>query len=80
MNVLGVVLFKMLPKWLVSIVIKLGLVNFLTKYFKYSSKTVKQVLDELTDNKQLKAVLSYSFGDYGKGTIQNLGANISLQV
>ena len=38
----------------------------MTKYFQLSSKTVKQVLDSLTDNKDLKAVLAYSFGDYGQ--------------
>lgn len=36
------------------------------KYFaNYGKKTTKEVLDELTDNTRLKAVLSAQFGDYG---------------
>lgn len=65
-NVLGFVAMKTLPKWLVSLMIKFGLVGFFTKYFQYSKKSLKETLDELTDNEQLKAVLSYSFGDYGE--------------
>ena len=67
---MGAILFKTVPKWILAIIIKLGLVGYVTKYFKYSSKTLKQTLDEITDNKQLKAVLSYSFGDYGKYDLQ----------
>ena len=29
--------------------------------------TVKEVLDKLTDNVDLKTVLAYDFGNYGKG-------------
>ena len=36
-----------------------------TKFFKYADRTVEEVLDELTDNDDLKAVLAYGFGDYG---------------
>ena len=43
-----------------------GLLHKFTNYFKYASKTLQQVLDEITDNDDLKAVLSYSFGDYGE--------------
>lgn len=40
--------------------------NKLKKAFlAYSDKTTKQVLDEITDNAELKAVLSAQFGDYG---------------
>jgi all-trans-retinol 13,14-reductase len=45
--------------------VKTGLVNVYTDYFKLSKKTLDDVLNEITDNKTLKAVLSYNFGDYG---------------
>lgn len=38
---------------------KTGLVNWLTSYFTLANKTLTQVLDEITDNEELKAVLSY---------------------
>ena len=34
-------------------------------YSKFARKTTKQVLDEISDNEELKAVLSAQFGDYG---------------
>lgn len=34
-------------------------------YEKFSKKTTKEVLDEISDNEELKAVLSAQFGDYG---------------
>ena len=57
---------KVMPKRLAKFLISTGLVNLLTDFFKYSKKTLKEVLDELTDNKELKAVLAYNFGDYGE--------------
>lgn len=56
----------MMPRWLAKFLVSTGLINLLTDFFKYSKRTVKEVLDELTDNKDLKAVLAYNFGDYGK--------------
>jgi all-trans-retinol 13,14-reductase len=35
------------------------------KYLELSDRTTKEVLDELTDNDELKAVLSAQYGDYG---------------
>jgi all-trans-retinol 13,14-reductase len=35
------------------------------KYLELSDRTTKDVLDELTDNAELKAVLSAQYGDYG---------------
>lgn len=57
---------KVMPRWLAKFLVKTGLINLITNYFKYSKRTVAEVLDELTDNKDLQAVLAYSFGDYGK--------------
>ena len=57
---------KLLPKGIVKFLLKTGIVNVLTKFFYFSKKTLQEVVDELTDNETLKAVLCYSFGDYGK--------------
>ena len=43
-----------------------GIIHWITDYFKYSQHTLKDVLEELTDNKDLRAVLAYNFGDYGR--------------
>jgi all-trans-retinol 13,14-reductase len=40
--------------------------GFMTKkYYELSDKTTKEVLDEITDNKELKAVLAGQYGDHG---------------
>lgn len=40
--------------------------GFLTKnYYKWSDRTTKEVLDSLTDNEELKAVLAGQYGDHG---------------
>ncbi|MFN8286078.1 MAG: NAD(P)/FAD-dependent oxidoreductase [Chitinophagales bacterium] len=36
-----------------------------SKYLKYASRTVKDVMDELFTDEKLKAILSAQFGDYG---------------
>jgi len=56
---------KVIPKWIVRLLIATGLIHLMTGYFKLSRRTLKEVLDEITDNANLKAVLSYSWGDYG---------------
>lgn len=65
LNMKGMMMVKVMPKWIVKLLIATGVINTMTKYFTYARRTVKEVLDELTDNADLKAVLSYSFGDYG---------------
>jgi all-trans-retinol 13,14-reductase len=62
---IGFVSIKMMPKWAALFLVRTGLINFYTDYFKLSRKTLEEVLNELTDNKTLKAVLAYNFGDYG---------------
>ena len=59
-------LVKVLPKWIVRILIATGLINVITSYFKLARRTLKQALDDITDDADLKAVLSYCFGDYGQ--------------
>ena len=62
----GFVAFKLMPEWLATIICKTGLANWMTKFFKHSKRSVAEVLQELTDNKDLQTVLAYNFGDYGK--------------
>jgi all-trans-retinol 13,14-reductase len=52
---------KALPKF-----VQFFATPFLNKpYEKFYKKTTKQTLDEISDNEELKAVLSAQFGDYG---------------
>ena len=44
----------------------------LSPSLKYFERSLSQVLNELTDNKELKAILAYSYGDYGKAFIKLL--------
>ena len=62
---LGFVSIKVMPRWAGRLLVKTGLVNWYTSYFELSKKSLTEVLEELTDNATLRAVLSYNFGDYG---------------
>jgi len=59
-------MLKTLPTRLVDWIIKLRLLNIFTSYGEYASLTTQQFLDSITDNKELKAVLAYCYGDYGE--------------
>ena len=60
------VAFKMLPRKLVTILRKTFLLRILDKgYHKFATVTVRDVVDSLTDNKELRTVLEYNWGDYG---------------
>ncbi len=59
-------LLKLLPRWFVGILIRSGLLRWYVPELEYYQKSLSQVLDGLTDNQELKAVLTYSFGDYGR--------------
>ena len=51
---------KIIPKWLAKILLFSGLFGYVFKvYMKYHQFSIQQVLDKLTDNEELKAVLSY---------------------
>lgn len=64
-NILGLLMLKLSNKWISWFLVKSGLVHYVTKFFKYAEKTTKEVIDEITDNADLRAMLCYSFGDYG---------------
>lgn len=62
----GYFVLKFLPKWIVGILTYTGLYSKLFKsYSKYVSVTTKEILDRCTDNEELRAVVTYIFGDYG---------------
>ena len=65
-SVASLFILKLMPKPLVRFVISTGLINLFTSYFKYASLSLQDVLDEVTDNKDLQAALAFNLGDYGK--------------
>lgn len=64
-NMLGLVMSKVMNKWALRFLINTGLIHRMTKYFKIANRSLQEVVEEVTDNKDLQAVFSYSFGDYG---------------
>ena len=62
----GIIILKVLPRKLVAVLLKTGLYKVIFSCFKYTSVTLQETLDGLTDNKDLKTVLSYICGDYGE--------------
>ena len=60
------VLLKLLPRWLVQLLISSSLLRRFTPALRFFQRSLSDVLNELTDNQELKAVLAYSFGDYGE--------------
>ncbi|CAG2206158.1 RETSAT [Mytilus edulis] len=76
----GYFAMKVLPKRVVKLLIATGIYKFMFRsYAKYHGTSLKTLLDDLTDNEELKAVLSYCWeimivlsycwGDYGKTNI-----------
>lgn len=60
------VLLKLLPATLANFLVHTGLANRLSSFFRYASCSLTEVVNELTQNKDLRAVLCYVFGTYGK--------------
>ena len=67
---LGMGVLKLFPLRFSLFLIKLGWFLKIFPVFKKVKLTLQQYLDELTDNADLKAVLSYAFGDYGKECVR----------
>lgn len=60
------ILLKVLPLWLSKVMIKLGILRLITSLWSGPGfQSVKQVLDNLTDNEELKCVFGYIWGAYG---------------
>ncbi|KAM5172105.1 all-trans-retinol 13,14-reductase [Mantella aurantiaca] len=58
-------ILKFLPLPIARFLCKIGLVKWFSPFFRYASRSVTEVIQELTNNKELQTVLSYIFGTYG---------------
>ena len=64
---MGVMVPKMMPIKLVKILLKTGLFHLIfRKFMKVCGLSVKDSLDEISDNEEFKSVISYIFGDMGR--------------
>ncbi|CAG5133384.1 unnamed protein product [Candidula unifasciata] len=63
----GFIALKVIPASIARFLINSSLYRLVFKCYRkgYASRSLQQVLDELTGNKKLKLVLSYICGDYG---------------
>ena len=67
---MGVMVPKFLPIKLVKILLKTGIFHLIfRKFLKVCGMTVKDTLDEISDNEEFKSVVSYIFGDMGMLTL-----------
>ncbi|XP_062302192.1 all-trans-retinol 13,14-reductase-like [Osmerus eperlanus] len=58
-------LLKIVPLPLAKFLVYTGLANRLSFFFKMASRSLTEVVNELTENEDLRAVFSYTFGTYG---------------
>nr|XP_046187969.1 all-trans-retinol 13,14-reductase-like [Oncorhynchus gorbuscha] len=58
-------LLKLVPVPLAKFLVYTGLANRLSFFFRMASRSVTEVVNELTENNDLRAVFSYVFGTYG---------------
>lgn len=57
---------KTCPVPLAKFLVYTGLARRLSFFFKMASRSLTEVVNELTDNKDLRAVFTYIFGTYGR--------------
>lgn len=62
---LGFVSLKFMPKWLGTLLVRTGLVFWMSDWFKYATISTGDMIKSITPNRTLQAVLAYNFGDYG---------------
>ena len=60
-------MYKILPIPLLKLMMFFGLHNKVFKGNALLTQSVRDYMENLTQNKKLRCVLSYCFGDYGKG-------------
>lgn len=58
-------MLKLLPAPVSKFLVSTGLVSRLSSFFKMAPRSLTEVVNELTENKDLRAVFSYIFGTYG---------------
>lgn len=59
-------LLKLVPVPLAKFLVYTGLAKRLSAFFKMAPRSLTEVINELTENKDLRAVFSYIFGTYGR--------------
>lgn len=62
---LGFVSLKFMPKWLGTLLVRTGLVHWMSDWFKFATISTGDMIKSITPNRTLQAVLAYNFGDYG---------------
>uniref|UniRef100_A0A8B9UZ23 All-trans-retinol 13,14-reductase n=1 Tax=Anas zonorhyncha TaxID=75864 RepID=A0A8B9UZ23_9AVES len=70
MNAIGIL--KLLPLPLARLLCRSGLLPWLSPFCRMASRSLKDVVDGLTANAELRAVLSYIFPTYGRPSCANL--------
>ncbi|NWI34993.1 RETST reductase, partial [Sula dactylatra] len=58
-------ILKMIPRPLATLLCRSGLLPWLSPFFQLASRSLKEVVDGLTTNHELRAVFSYAFPSYG---------------
>ncbi|XP_037112362.1 all-trans-retinol 13,14-reductase isoform X1 [Syngnathus acus] len=58
-------LLKYLPAFLAELLVRSGVVKYLSPFYKMANRSLTRVVNELTENEDLRAVFSYIFGTYG---------------
>lgn len=58
-------MLKLMPLMVAKFLISSGLLKFVSFFYKMAPRTLSDVVNELTDNKDLRAVFTYIFGTYG---------------
>lgn len=59
-------ILKMIPRPLATLLCRSGLLLWLSPFCRLASRSLKEVVDGLTANCELRAVLSYIFPTYGR--------------
>jgi hypothetical protein len=60
------ILLKVIPLWLSKFLISTGLIHLISNLWKAPfTKSTLEIVQDLTDNKDLQLVFSYCWGDYG---------------
>ncbi|KAG7165433.1 All-trans-retinol 13,14-reductase-like [Homarus americanus] len=59
------ILVKFIPLWAVWLLQTTGLINYITNFYEWNSKTCKEVVWGLTENQELRDIFCYCYGDYG---------------
>ncbi|XP_046452890.1 all-trans-retinol 13,14-reductase-like isoform X2 [Daphnia pulex] len=60
------VMVKVIPIWLVKLISLFGLPRFLSDFYALGGRTLKDVIESLTKNKDLQLLFAYSWGTYGE--------------